>query len=97
LIFWQSCNLNFILSLIIICLIPSYQANMLNQFSIDMKKVLVLIAAIAMNFSVALTPAKASCDGVFIYLCWSDFEEFVEDYNQNCQPGDVVYLEMLDC
>ena len=61
-----------------------------------MKKILFSIVLVAM-LGLASFIAKASCDGESIYLCWSDFEQFVEDYNQNCESGDVVHLEMLEC
>ncbi len=36
------------------------------------------------------------CSGE-ISLCWSDFEDFVDDYAQNCACGSVVELTMVDC
>ena len=41
--------------------------------------------------------AFASCDGQELWICDSEFQTFLEHHDANCQPGDRVLLNFLDC
>ncbi len=62
-----------------------------------MKKLILSLIFAAAMFAGASMEGRASCNGTSINLCWSDFEQFTQDYQLNCESGDVVHLEMVEC